>query len=67
MHFFAMDETLQQTLALGIVILAVIAELVRRYRKKKVGKPGCDGCDSGVGQQLTANGETKLKFYRKGG
>jgi hypothetical protein len=62
-----MDESLQQALALGIVVLAVIAELVRRYRKKKVGKAGCDGCDSAAGQQQSANGETKLKFYRKGG
>jgi hypothetical protein len=61
-----MDEALQQALAIGIVILAVSAELVRRYRKKKIGKPGCDGCDSGAGQQQSANGETKLKFYRKG-
>jgi hypothetical protein len=60
-----MDETLQQALAIGIVILVVIAELVRRYRRKKVGKAGCDGCDSGAGQQQSANGETKLKFYRK--
>ncbi len=62
-----MDEALQQALAIGIVILAVIAELLRRYRKKNTGKAGCDGCDSGTGQQQSANGETKLKFYRKGG
>ena len=61
-----MDEVLQQALAIGIVVLAVIVELVRRYRKKKVGKAGCEGCDSAAGQQQTANGETKLKFYRKG-
>lgn len=60
-----MDESLQQWLAIGIVALAVIAELVRRYRKNKNARPGCDGCDSGSGQQTTASGETKLTFYRK--
>lgn len=62
-----MDDTLQQVLALLLVALVVTAELVRRYRKKQSGKPGCDGCDSGGGQQKTAGGETKLKFYRRGG
>ena len=62
-----MDDSLQQALALAVVALAVIAELVRRYRKKKNAKPGCDGCDSGSVQERSANGETKLKFYRKRG
>ena len=35
-----MDDSLQQALALGIVVLAVIAELVRRYRKKKSEQAG---------------------------
>jgi hypothetical protein len=61
-----MDETLQQALAIGIVVLVVIAELVRRYRRKKVGKAACDGCDSGAGQRQSTDGETTLKFYRKG-
>ena len=67
MRFITLDETLQQALAIGIVILAVIAELVRRYRKKKMSKAGCDGCDSAAGQQPSVDGETKLKFYRKRG
>lgn len=62
-----MDESLQQILALTVVVIVVGAELLRRYHKKKAGKPGCDGCDSGTGPQRSANGETKLKFYRKGG
>lgn len=54
---------MQQALALGIVALAVIAELVRRYRKKKIGKPGCAGCETQTSMNKSV--ETPLRFYTR--
>lgn len=58
-----MDDSLQQALALGLVVLAVIAELLRRDRKKQAGKPGCDGCETGTSTNKPA--ETPLRFYER--
>lgn len=58
-----MDDTLQQVIAVTIVVIAVALELLRRYRKKKAGRTGCDGCATGTSQEK-AN-ETPLKFYKR--
>jgi hypothetical protein len=60
-----MDETTQQLIALTIVAVAVMLELLRRYRKKKAGKPGCDNCDVVSGDKANDKGEAPVKFYRK--
>jgi hypothetical protein len=58
-----MDDSAQQIIALTLVAIAVAVELVRRYRRKKVGKPGCDGCETGTPQNNST--ETRLKFYKR--
>jgi hypothetical protein len=60
-----MDEGTQQLLALGIVVLAVGLELLRRYRKKRAGKVGCEGCDTPSGAKPNAAGESPVRFYKK--
>jgi len=58
-----MDANMQELIALGIVVLVVAAELLRRYRKRKNQSSGCDGCEKGA-DQTTAK-ETPLKFYKR--
>lgn len=60
-----MDESTQQLIALGIVALAVGAELLRRYRKKRAGKVGCEGCDTPAAPKPNAAGEAPVRFYKK--
>jgi hypothetical protein len=58
-----MDDSLQQAIAVTIIVLAVALELWRRYRKKKSGKAGCDGCKTDTSKN--SNTETPLKFYQR--
>jgi len=58
-----MDDSLQQAIAVTIIVFAVALELWRRYRKKKSGKGGCDGCKTGTAKNNST--ETPLKFYQR--
>jgi membrane protein implicated in regulation of membrane protease activity len=58
-----MDSSMQELIALAIVIVLVAAALFRRFRRGRTGKTGCDGCETGDKQ---TNGDEKpLKFYKR--
>jgi hypothetical protein len=57
-----MDESLQQVLALTIVIVIVGFEIRRRRRKKLSGKVGCDSCGP---DKIASGDEAPIKFYKR--
>ncbi len=62
-----MDETLQEIIALTIVVLVAAVALLRRYRNARSAKPGCAGCESGAAHASGDKREAPVKFYKKTG
>ena len=57
-----MDESLQQILALVIVLAIVAFELRRRWIKRKAGKLGCDDCGPTKSEPKQ---EAPVRFYKR--
>jgi hypothetical protein len=56
-----MSDGLQELLALGLVVIVVALEALRRWRRRKAAASGCDGC----GKSDPPPKEAPLRFHRR--